>query len=522
MQYFGVDSCLVIMAKRKLSIAFKAYSQQQAMLLPPSLDELIKPNHPVRIVNQVLDKVDIDPLIKKYKGGGASSFHPRMLLKVLVYAYINNTYSSRKIEAALKENIHYMWLSGMSTPDHNTINRFRSERLKEVLRQVFTQVVLLLSEEGLLNIKELYTDGTKIEANANRYTFVWGKAIKTSKERIVKQLEELWAYTQQVAKAELEEAVPDLSAIDAKTVNETIEKINTALRDKQIDKKVAQKLNYAKKEWPAKLDKYEQQQEILRDRGSYSKTDPDATFMRMKEDHMLNGQLKPGYNVQISTSKQFITHYSIHQKPNDTTTLIPHLEGFKEQYGRLPENITADAGYGSQENYTFLEDNQVEAFVKYNYFHKEQRPEKTDEPGKVDSLFYNKEQDCFYCPMGQQMKKTGSYKKKTDTGFEQEYSRYQAKNCENCPLRSVCHKSKDNRIIDVNHDLFRLKKKAKELLLSEEGVKHRKQRPADVEPVFGNIKQNKNFKRFLLRGIDKVEIEFGLIALAHNLTKKAA
>ena len=155
------------MAKRILSVAFKAYHQHQVMLLPPSLDELISPGHPVRVVNEVLDKIDIDPLLKKYKGGGSSSFHPRMLLKVLVYAYINNNYSSRRIEAALKENIHFMWLSGMSTPDHNTINRFRSDRLKEVLRQVFTQVVIMLNEQGLLNIKELYTDGTKIEANAN-------------------------------------------------------------------------------------------------------------------------------------------------------------------------------------------------------------------------------------------------------------------------------------------------------------------------------------------------------------------
>lgn len=510
------------MKSSKRNIVFKPYDPSQQMLLPPSLNELIAEGHPVRIVNEVIDKIDLDVLSEQYKGGGTSSYHPKMLLKILVYGYLSNIYSSRKLEAATQESICLMWLSGMARPDHHTINRFRSERLKDVFKEVFAQVVLMLNKSEHLDLKEVYTDGTKIEANANRYTFVWGKAIKTSKERIVKQLEELWAYTQQVAKAELEETVPDLSAIDAKTVNETIEKINIALKDKQIDKKVAQKLNYAKREWPAKLDKYEQQQEILKDRGSYSKTDPDATFMRMKEDHMLNGQLKPGYNVQISTSKQFITHYSIHQKPNDTTTLIPHLEGFKKQYDELPANITADAGYGSQENYTFLENNEVEAFVKYNYFHKEQRKKKIDEPGKTETMFYNKEQDCFYCPMGQQMKKIGSYKKKTDTGFEQEYSRYQAKNCENCPLSSVCHKGKDNRIIDVNHELIRLKRKAKELLLSEEGIKHRKQRPADVEPVFGNIKQNKNFKRFLLRGTDKVEIEMGLIALAHNLAKMAA
>ena len=223
------------MAKRILSVAFKAYQQHQAMLLPPSLDELIAQGHPVRIVNQVLDKIDIDPLLKKYKGGGSSSFHPRMLLKVLVYSYINNTYSSRKIEAALKENIHYMWLSGMNTPDHNTINRFRSDRLKDVLRQVFTQVVLLLSEQGVLNIKELYTDGTKIEANANRYTFVWGNAIKTSKERIKKQLNELWQYAVKVAAAELPDTDPTtFDKIDADKVEQTIEQINEALKDKPV------------------------------------------------------------------------------------------------------------------------------------------------------------------------------------------------------------------------------------------------------------------------------------------------
>ena len=148
------------------------------MLLPPDLSDLIAANHPVRIVNAVLDRVDITLLIELYKPGGTSSYHPRMLFKVMVYSYINNVYSSRKIEEAVGQNINYMWLSGMSKPDHNTINRFRGERLQKTLQPIFNQVVLLLCEEGLLNIKELYTDGTKIEANANRYTFVWGKAIK--------------------------------------------------------------------------------------------------------------------------------------------------------------------------------------------------------------------------------------------------------------------------------------------------------------------------------------------------------
>ncbi len=512
------------MAKRILSVAFKAYHQHQAMLLPPSLDELIARDHPVRIVNQVLDKIDIDPLLKKYKGGGSSSFHPRMLLKVLVYSYINNTYSSRKIETALKENIHYMWLSGMSTPDHNTINRFRSDRLKDVLRQVFTQVVLLLAEQGLLNIKEIYTDGTKIEANANRYTFVWGNAIKTSRERIKKQLDELWQYAQRVAAAELPDTDPThFDKIDADKVEQTIEQINEALKDKPVSKVVKQKLNYAGRNWPANLKKYAEQEKILNGRTSYSKTDHGASFMRMKEDHMLNGQLKPGYNLQLSTNNQYIVNYSLHQTTADTTTLQQHTQIYKEQYHHTPDAITADAGYGSEENYQYLCDNGIENYVKYNYFDKDQSTKKDKKyPFKPDTLFYNEQKNYYICPMGQQMQNIGTHQTKTKSGFIQTITRYQAANCNGCPLRGVCHKSKQNRIIEVNHSLNKYKQQVRENLNSEQGIYHRQKRPCDVEPVFGNIKNNHHFKRFMLRGKLKVEIEAGLVALAHNLRKKAA
>ena len=239
----------------------------------------------------MLSKINIQPLACQYKTGRASSYHPGMLLKVLVYAYINNIYSSRKIEEALGQNIHFMWLSGMSTPDHNTINRFRIERLKEPLKKIFTQVVQLLAAEGLLSLKELYTDGTKIEANANRYTFVWGNAIKTNKEKMNQQLDELWKYAQGVAASELDDTDPDgFDKIDKQKVEQTIASIDAALKDKPVSKQIKQKLTYAKKHWPAALDRYEQQQAILGEhRKSYSKTDTDATFMRIKEDHMKNG-----------------------------------------------------------------------------------------------------------------------------------------------------------------------------------------------------------------------------------------
>jgi len=229
------------------NVVFKTYDQSQPTLLPPSLDDLVPMGHPVRVVNEVIEKISPELLLKPYKGGGTSSYHPKMLLKVLVYGYLSNIYSSRKLEAATRESVYLMWLCGMTYPDHNTINRFRTERLKDVLQEVFTQVVMLLVESGHVDLKEVYTDGTKIEANANRYTFVWGKSIKNNKARIAKQLEELWAYTQQVAKEELQEPMPDLTAIDSKKVTETIEKINTALKDKQIDKKKRRNLSMLKK-----------------------------------------------------------------------------------------------------------------------------------------------------------------------------------------------------------------------------------------------------------------------------------
>jgi transposase len=437
---------------KRTNLKFKEYAQNQVMLIPPTLDEMIEANHPVRIVNQVIDRIDLDPLIAKFKGGGTSSYHPRILLKILVFGYLSNIYSGRRMEAALKENIHFMWISGMNRPDYNTINRFRSARLKGVLKQVFGQVVELLAAEGLVNLKVLYVDGTKIESKANRYTFVWGKSIKVSKERIKKQLEELWQYTQDIAQEELKDPSPTtFGEIDGQKVTDTVNKINEALKDKPVSKKVSQKLKYAEKNWPKNLQRYDEQEKILN--------------------------------------------------------------------GYMPDTVTADAGYGSESNYLFLEENLIRAFVKDNYFDKDQKGVDNKHPFVSDHLYYNEAQDCYYCPMGQPMTRQGSRRRTGRDGLIQTYTCYQAQNCQGCPLRGMCHKTSGNRIIEVNHQLRLLKKQARENLLSEEGIKHRKQRPCDVEPVFGNIKFNKGFKRFMLKGCDKVEIEAGLISIAHNLKK---
>lgn len=437
-------------------VVFKDYIPNQNVLFPSNLSELIHCKHPVRVVSSIIDGLDLKSLIRNYKPGGTSCYHPKMLLKVLVYGYLCNIYSSRKLEQALRENIHFMWLSGMSQPDHNTINRFRSQRLSGQVKEIFTQIVLLLEQEGIVSLETTFVDGTKIEANANRYTFVWGRAIKKSKERISQQLEELWHYAQSVAKEELKNAESvDFTSIDTEKVQTAINTINTALKDKKISSKVRQKLNYAKNNWPKNLEKYKQQEEILQQRNSFSKTDTDATFMRMKEDHMLNGQLKPAYNLQISTNKQFILHYSLHPNPTDTKTLASHVDSFEKSYQKVPKELVADAGYGSHENYNLLITRKIRAYVKYNYFDK----------------------DC---------------------------------------------KTKQVTASQNNPELAKIRQKAFDLLKTKRGEKLRKQRSHDVEPVFAQIKHNKGFKRFMLRGQNKVEVEIGLLSIAHNLQKRAA
>jgi transposase len=509
---------------------FKPYNQHQTVLLPYSFDDLIPEKHPVRIVDQVVESINIQPLLKAYSKEGNPGYHPKMLLKVMLYSYMTNVYSSRKIELALRENINFMWLTSMTIVDHNTVNRFRSDKLKDSFKEIFKQVVLMLASEGLVTLKQIYTDGTKIEAQAVRYTFVWGNSIKTNKVKMLTQLEELWKYAQSIDNDE--EPNPDPSEfkeISREVIEQTVAKIDAKLSgNDNASSKAKAKLRYIKNNFVANLEKYKQQEVILKERNSYSKTDTDATFMRMKEDHMLNGQLKPAYNTQISTENQIIVHYTIHQNPTDTKTLKPHLENLEQTFGknalRNLKEITADAGYGSEENYDYLEQKKITAYVKYNTFEKEQDKnyQKKHKAFSKENLHYNHEQDYYVCPIGQRMDKTHQSTKTTQAGYSQNLSHYHAQNCEGCPLRGQCYKAKGNRSIERNHNLERHKKRTRELLLSQTGIQRRKQRSADVEPVFAQLKHNNGFRRFSLKGIKKVELEFGLMALGHNLRKKIA
>ena len=505
----------------KANIAFKSDNQNQVLLFPGRLDENIPAVHPARVVNEIVDKLDISDLLQEYKGGGTSAYHPRMLLKILIYGYLNNIYSSRKIARQLTENIPFMWLSGRQTPDFRTINDFRSKRLKGRIDSLFTNVVHLMCEEGFVSLTTQYIDGTKLEGASNRYTFVWRKSIEKHKPRLEEHIREVFDLIEQAIAADnivTTEAVT--SKMSSQELRERLERLTARLNTPS--KPVKKACHELETRLLPKLQEYEGKLAICAERNSYSKTDQDATFMRMKEDHMKNGQLKPAYNVQISTENQIITHFGIYQRPGDTALLIPYLEDFKERY-RLPNlnghTVIADSGYGSEQNYEYLDQENITGYVKYNYFHMEQKKKFRNNMFLPQNLFYNPDADFLVCPMGQQMSLRYKKKNKSELGYESEVSVYQAQNCTGCPLRNRCYKALENRKIELNHGLLQYKKRARELLTSEEGLRYRSKRPVEVEAVFGQLKNNKNFNRFMLRGLKKVEVEFGLLAMAHNFMK---
>ena len=512
--------------------SFKPYEQHQISLLPIDLNTLIPENHMVRVVDKAIELMNVQVLFDRYPGGGTSAYNPVMMLKVIVYAYADKIYSSRRIAKATRENINFMWLTGNVQLDFMTINRFRSERLKGIIDDIFTEVVDLLLREKYIKFENYFLDGTKIEANASKYSWVWGKNTKRYKENLKKKVAAHLAAIDIIEKEENGElGVSDLpemgngKPINSESIREAAAKIDERLSANPTDKELKKAKKAIEKDYLPRMEKYEKQEEILEERRSYSKTDTDATFMRMKEDHMKNGQLKPGYNVQIGTEEQFITGFSIHQRPGDTSCMKSHLEQLKEQCGRLPNSITADAGYGSEENYEYLEAEEIEHFVKYNTFYKEQTKKWKSDAAKVQNWYYVSERDEYICGFGRYLSFTYEFKRRSDNGYESLIRVYECESCAGCPYREQCVKSEKpdaDRKIYVNRRLNELKNIAKANLDSKKGLLMRSKRPIEVESVFGDIKGNFGVRRFLLRGLDKVKIEWGLYSIGHNMRKLSA
>lgn len=538
----------------------------QIILLPTDLEELIPENHLVRVVNKFIEEMDMGVLEGEYKGGGTSSYHPKMMLKVYVYAYTQKIFSSRRIAKALRESIPFMWLSGNSHPDFRTINHFRGHILKGHIQEIFTAVLMLLIEGKYIKLEEYFVDGTKMEANANRYSYVWAKSTEHYQKQLVEKVARLFEEIEMLNAGEDEryggkeldeigesaEVTPERLAQRVAELNKRLGKksepeqskeegakneppqeeelLSTVIEEKleeikqnpadeeenKVSNKAAQQLE---KECLPRAQKYEAQQNLLAGRNSYSKTDPDATFMRMKDDHLGNGQLRAAYNMQIGTEDQFVVGFSVHQEAGDTTCLIPHMEQLRNQIGCLPEKVTSDAGYGSEENYSYLESEKVGNFLKYSFFDREQKKRFKPNVFKVEYMPYDPEKDEFICPNAKRLKFLHTSSAKTKNGFQVEHRHYACQECTGCPLKQKCTKAAGDRQIKVSFRQLEFRKQARENLCSDVGLRLRSQRGVDVEAVFGRIKECWGFRRFLLRGLEKVSAEWGLLCLAHNLAK---
>ena len=505
---------------------YRSYIDKRGLLFPPNLDQDIDQSDPVRLIDSIIEGLDITGIHKLYHATGRRPYDPRMLLKVVIYAYMNNQYSCRRIEKLLKRDIHYIWLSGYEKPDFITINRFRN-RVKSQINDIFTQLVLVLADKGFVSLDVEYIDGTKIESKANRYTFVWRRAVERNREKLMKKISVL---LEQVDDATAQDNISENERVEftAEGLGTIINELKESLsRQKEPEnkesKEAARERHRQLKELEAHRDKlreYDDRLKTIGERNSMSKTDPDATFMRMKEDHMRNGQTKPGYNLQISAENQFITDFALYPNPTDTLTMPSFLDSFHSRYNLVPSTIVADSGYGSEENYRFMEESGMQPYVKYNRFHLEQRPRFKPNPFQADSLHYNEREDYYVCPMGQHMTRIGTRIRTTASGYKGEFALYRAQNCKGCPLRGMCYRSKiDRRTIEVNHRLNEYKKRARELLTSDEGIRHRGRRCIEPEAVFGQMKYNMGYKRFRHFGKDKVSMDFAFFAIAFNLKK---
>lgn len=508
------------------NLHFRSYDPDQTLLFPQRIDRDIPKDDPVRILKSVIESLDLSGFKKLYHERGRSPYHPKMMLMVILYSYMNNVYSCRKIEKLLYRDIYYIWLSGYQKPDFATINRFRN-RVKNEIGHIFTLLVLILVEKGFVTLEVGYLDGTKIESKANKYTFVWRKSVERNCEKL---LEKIRVLLQQINEQMAQDKAADVDTLEltpqtlCEISKEFKEALGSAPEAKTKEEKAAQRgKNKMFKELERhgeKLAEYNSRLEQMEGRNSISKTDPSATFMRMKEDAMCNGQTKPGYNLQISSENQFITDFALFPNPTDTLTFIPFLGSFPGRYGRFPKRVVADSGYGSEENYRFMDEAGIEGFVKYNRFHLEHRPRYKPDTFHPDSLYYNEEGDYYICPMGQRMSRTGTLQTRTEGGYISQSACYRAIRCKGCPLRCLCYKAKANqRTIRVNHRLNAYKRKACELLTSEEGIKERGRRCIEPEAVFGQMKSNMAYRRFRHMGKDKVVMDFTFFAIAFNIKK---
>ena len=476
-------------------------------------EKVIPADDSVRLLDQIVEEMDIRPLQRAYSDTGRKpATPPRTMLKVMIYAAMERNYSSRSIRRSCLRDMNYIWLlNGAPAPSHHEIARFRSLRLSQCAEELFFQLVGKLKEYGEIKYEHLFVDGTKIEANANKYSFVWKKSTNKYEARLDEKIEKLLpdlCGKHGVLANDLEEL---LAALEAKVNFPFVHGRGKRKTELQRDIEQLQEFRFRKQ-------KYTLYNETFRDRNSFSKTDTDATFMHMKDDHMRNAQLKPGYNVQFGVEGEYITGVQVSSERNDQLTLIPLLENMKNHEIEY-EDVTADAGYESEENYTYFEACEKDCYIKPQNYERSKTKKFKSNMALRENMAYDPERDEYTCQAGQKLRARHVGIRKNKNGYESEITYYECDDCSGCPHKKNCTRAKGNRQLRVSKKFIEQRKASLERITSEKGILLRMNRSIQSEGAFGVIKQDYGFRRFLLRGQQKVTTEILLLAMAYNVNK---
>ena len=444
-------------------------------------EKVISADDSVRLLDRIVEEMDLSKLLRAYDVRGRKpATEPSTMLKVVAYANMEGIYSSRRIRTACQRDINFIWLlNGAPAPSYHEIARFRSQRLPQCAEELFFQLAEKLADYGEIKFEHLFVDGTKIEANANKYSFVWKKSTTKYEARNNKKLEaatETLSAKHGILCTEAEKLLEDLLK---KVTEPFVYGRGHRKSELQRDIELLQGLLEKRK-------KYSRYQETFKGRNSFSKTDPDATFMHMKEDHMRNAQLKPGYNIQFG------------------------VEG---------EYITGVAGYESEETYSYFESIPTECYIKPQNYERSKTKKFKSNMALRENMAYDPELDEYTCQAGKKIRAKYVGKQKTKSGYEREVTYYECDDCSQCQFKKRCTRAKGNRKLQVSKRFIAQRSASLERITSPKGIQLRMNRSIQSEGAFGVVKQNYGFRQFLLRGSKKVTAEILLLAMAYNINK---
>lgn len=469
-------------------MTFKEYNQNQSSMLPLSFSSFLGEDHEAVILNEFLNDIDASKLINSYNNeyGGTSAYHPIMLLKVLVYAYLTGVFSSRKIAGKLKQDLAFMYLSGNNTPDFRTLARFRKEKGIH-LEDIFINVVSKARKLGFVSFGTCSLDGTKFKADASKGNNYTKNELKAKIQKYVKKAEEIDKMEDDLYGDNEDDIDPELKTKEGR------EKKKKEIEEKR--KKTEFRLNNIK---PIKQKKKSDK---------INTTDPDSKIMKMKQGNFANG-----YNVQAVTENGVILSSLIGNNSADQNTLIPTLEKLQKEQNRIPDTILADKGYSTADNYSYCEKNIMDAYIPVHY---NKVNLKDYSYIKKDNIYQDKKRRKYR--FKQFMKKIDKKaKQNTKAPFHEKQKYYKT-----ALYEYINKRTKKKKYLSISLCWQEHVRKQEEKFATPEGKWIYRQRAYDVEGVFGNIKRNLGFRSFNLRGFKGVNAEWMLISLAHNLKKIA-